>query len=207
MKYKADCYEVYHKGRIYKILKFPRCENAWAFDDYPEDDQLMLDGDPAFYELLHHAIAALIADPSVIIYFPIKHLGDTGYGAHMTYDAVLLRPELQFRRSGWYDIKPRLDRQHWCGKYTIRHDVQKLDDYWKKMCKKRPRLIDHWERRMDREFYKNIVYDLLGDTVFMVLPKNVCYMYHRQITLGLGDFRPDKEYGGYTVIGYIMPPK
>lgn len=207
MKFKVDCYEIYNKGRTYKVLKFPRVENAWAFDDFPEDDQLMLDGDPEFYRLLHHAIAALITDPSVIIYFPIKHPGDTSYHAHMTFDAVLLRPELQFRRSRWYSIKSKLNKQHWRGKYTIHHDIQKLDDYWKQLCKKRPRMVDHWERRIDREFYKDIIYDLLVDTVFMVLPRDVCYMYHRQITLGLADYRPDKEYGEYTVIGYIMPPK
>lgn len=43
MKYKVDLYEVYNHGKTYQILKFPRIENAWAFDDAPEEDRLMLE--------------------------------------------------------------------------------------------------------------------------------------------------------------------
>ena len=128
MKLKVDQYKVYNKGRVHKVIVFPRMDAAWAYDDNPEDDQLMLDGSMEFYQQIHHALAALIADPSLIIYFPIKHPKETRFGGQMTYDAVLLRPELQFRRSEWYDIKSKLDKKHWVGKYTIRHNEKKLNN-------------------------------------------------------------------------------
>ena len=62
MKLKVDQYKVYNKGRVYKILAFPRLEHAWAFDNYPEDDQLMLDGHPEFMRQVQTALAALIDD-------------------------------------------------------------------------------------------------------------------------------------------------
>ena len=205
MKFKVDQYAVINKGRKYTVLVFPHSENAWAFDDYPEEWRMMLDGDRDFFVALAYAMAALIADPYKIIYFPIKHPNDTSYGAHMTYDAVLLRPELQFRRSEWYDLKPKLTRKNRKGKYSIRYDRQKLVNCWLANCEKNKRWVDRWGRRMDRKFYENVVHDLIGDTAFFVLPKDVYYMYHSQIVRAVADFREDQECGEYAVIGYIVP--
>ena len=195
MKYKVDHYKIYNKGRIFDILAFPRVENAWAFDDFPEDDQLMLDGCPEFYRMVHHAVAALLENPQLIIFFPIKHPGYTGYGDHMTYDAVLLRPELQFKRSEWYDLKSRLDKQHWVGKYTIHHDEKKLNDFYEK----------NYEDRYWVEKGKDTTEEIIGDTLFLVMPKEVCYRHHASISRGLKEFDPDYPYGEYAGIGYIMP--
>lgn len=205
MKVKADQYAVFNKGRQYTVLVFPRSENAWAFDGYPEEWRMMIDGDREFFALLAYAMAALIADPHIIIYFPIKHPNDTSYGAHMTSDAVFIRPELQFRRSEWYNLKPKLTRMNWKGKYIIHYEPQKLEDYWSAHCKKNDRWVDQWGRRTDRKFYENVVDDLLGDTAFWVLPKDVCYMYHSQIVRAVADFRVDQECGEYAVIGYVVP--
>ena len=197
MKYKVDQYKVYNKGRVNKVLVFPRLEQAWAYDDFQEDDQLMLDGCPEFFQQIHHALAALIADPSLIIYFPIKNREEKRFGANMTYDAVLVRPELQFKRSEWYDIKGKLDKRHWVGKYTIRHNVKKLEDLWEKEDKLKP-----W--RPTRE---NIVEEVLGDTVFLVLPKLACLDYHSNITFAMQVYDSDDVYAMYAGIGYISPTR
>lgn len=48
-KYKVDLYKIRNKGRTLKILVFPKLtEEAWAYDDYPEESQLMLDGSISF---------------------------------------------------------------------------------------------------------------------------------------------------------------
>ena len=63
-KYKVDQYKIRNKGKILKILVFPQITTkAWAYDDYPEDDQLMLDGDPEFMRQVQTALAALIDNP------------------------------------------------------------------------------------------------------------------------------------------------
>lgn len=192
--YKVDKYIVKHKGKTYKVLVFPRVENAWAYDDFPEDDQLMLDGNEEFFTQLKYAMAALIADPSLLIYFPIKNPGCRRFGDYMTYDAVLLRRELQFRRSTWYDIKGKLDRQHYAGKYKINYKEKKLNDWYMKALHEKYWLI--WKDR--------VIEELLGETVFLALPKNICYRYHYLISDALISYDPADEYGCYAAIGYLF---
>lgn len=59
----------------------------------------MLDGSEACFIQLKYAMAVLVADPSLLIYFPIKKPGCRRFRDYMTYDAVLMRRELQFRHS------------------------------------------------------------------------------------------------------------
>lgn len=201
MKYKVDKYEVFNRGRTFTVLKFPHIENAWAFDDAPEEDQLMLDGCPKFMQHVQHALAALIENPNLIIYFPIKHPDEKEYGDNpMTYDAVILQPELQFRRSDWLTLRRKLDQKHWKGKYTIHHDVEKLDDRCEKHCPK-----EYW---FYRQLDKRKTEELRDETVFLVLPRELLYLYHSRITDGLNYFDPEKYEYGYPVgIGYIMPDR
>lgn len=199
LKFKVDKYEVYNRGRTFTILKFPRTENAWAFDDVPEEDQLMLDGCPEFMQHVQHSLAALIENPNLIIYFPIKHPDEKTYRPNpMTYDAVILRPELQFRRSDWLTLRRKLDQKHWKGKYTICHDVKKLDDWYKKRYAEK-----HW---LYLQLDKRKTEEIRDETVFLVLPRELMYIYHCRITDGLKYFNPEKDEYGYPVgIGYIMP--
>lgn len=194
-KRKIDEYKVFSKGRTLRVLKFPRIEEAWAFDDFPEDDQLMLDGSPAFMSQVQSALAALIADPYLIIYFPIRHKDSKHYGR--TYDAVILRPELQFRFGHWKSVKRKLDRKHWVGKYTIRQDKKKLDDLWAKKYSEQYWRID-WDRKTER---------LLGDTVFLCLPESICLHYHSAISSAMNYYRAGDTYGTWAGIGYIIPPE
>lgn len=196
MKVKIDLYIVRNKGKTHKVLVFPRVENAWAYDDFPEDDQLMLDGNEEFFTQLKYAMAALIADPSLLIYFPIKKPGCRRFRDYMTYDAVLLRRELQFRRSDWHDIKRKLDRQHYAGKYKINYNEKKLNDWYEKAIQEKYWLI--WQDR-DR-----IIEEILGETVFLALPQNICYWYHYEICDSLVKLDPACEYGHYSFIGYLF---
>lgn len=195
-KYKVDQYKIRNKEKILKILVFPkRTTEAWAYDNYPEDDQLMLDGDPGFMCQVQTALAALIDDPSIIVYFPIKNKNCTRFGRHMTYDAVLLRPELQFKLSSWYDIKDKLDKKHRTGKYTIRHKEAKLVDLWNKEYQNK-----YWRVAWDKKCGK-----LLGDTVFLVLPQSVCLEYHYDISQAMKHYKPTDDFGTFAGIGYIIP--
>lgn len=199
MKFKVDKYEIYNRGRTLTVLKFPRTENAWAFDDAPEEDQLMLDGCPEFMQHVHYTLAALIENPNLIIYFPIKHPDEKNYGDNpMTYDAVILRPELQLRRSDWLTLRRKLDQKHRKGMYTICHDAKKLDDW----CEK------HYagNRWFYRQLDKRKIEEIRDETVFLVLPKELMYLYHSSITDGLKYFKAEEYEYGYPVgIGYIMP--
>lgn len=196
-KLKIDEYKVFNKGRVFRILVFPKFEEAWAFDDFPEYDQLMLDGSPKFMRHVQSALAALLADPYLIAYFPIKHKGCTRYGRDLTYDAILVRPELQFQFSQWYKIKSKLDKQHWAGKYTIRHNEKKLNDLWEKEYADRYWHID-WDQKIER---------LLGDTVFLCLPESICLLYHSDISAAMKYYCPSDTYGTLAGIGFIIPPQ
>lgn len=195
-KVKVDLYNVFVKGREYKVIVFPRIERAWGYDDYFEDDQLMVDGSPEFFQQVQLALAALIADPSLIVYFSIKHKDCRRYGDLCTYDAVFVRPELQFRRSRWYLIKSKLDKQNWIGTYTIHYNENKLNDLWERKYAERDWLIERKKR----------VEELLGDTVFLVLPESVCVDYHHSVSIGLKRYDPTDDYASYVGIGYISPP-
>ena len=116
----------------------------------------------------------------------------------MTYDAVILRPELQFRRSDWLELRRKLDKKHWKGKYTIHHNVKKLDDW----CATYP-TDEYW---FLKQLDKRQTEEIRDETVFLVLPKELMYLYHSRITDGLKYFDPEKYEYGYPVgIGYIMP--
>lgn len=195
-KYKVDQYKVRNKGRVLKILVFPQITTeAWAYDNHPEDAQLMLDGSPQFMRQVQRALAALIDDPSIIVYFPIKNKNCTRFGRHMTNDAVLLRPELQFKVSDWYDIKDKLDKKYWTGKCKIRHNEVKLIDLWNKEYQNKYWLVA-WDKKCEK---------LLGDTVFLVLPQSVCLEYHYDISQAMKHYESTDDFGTFAGIGYIIP--
>lgn len=196
MKRKIDCYEVSVHGKTYKVLKFPVISNCWAFWDWA-DEVYMIDGNPDAMSLVRTAMAGLIADPSIIAFFPIRHEPEESYGGSMTYDAVLCRPELQFPRKLWPEIRRKLDCSHWNGKYTIHHNPQKIDDWCNRKYEGK-----YW---LYRKLDKQIIYDLRASTVFFVLPKGILYHYHKNISHALKIFEPDDVYGIPAGIGYVMP--
>ena len=194
MKLKIDKYEVSMHGKTYKILKFSALTNCVAFWDWAEE-VFMIDGTTDAMSLVRSAIAGLIADPNIIVFFPIRHKEE--YGGSMTYDAVLCRPELQFPRKLWPEIRRKLNLSHWKGKDTIHHNPQKVDDWYDRQYADK-----HW---LYRKLDKQIIYDLRASTVLFVLPEGILYCYHYSISHALERFEPDDVYGIPAGIGYIMP--
>lgn len=199
MKLKVDQYQVWGKERTYDILVFSNVKNAWAYDDYPEESGPRVDGDRELFRLLKFALALLISDPSKLIYFPIKHEGRHAI-YQITYHLVLLRPELQFRRSEWFDLKEKLNKRYWVGRHVIQYNEQKLVDYYEKKAKGKFWL--EWEQE---KYYAE---EILGDTVFMVLPKETCYRYHHMIAnsgIVTGERRDGVgEPSDYVGIGWVL---
>jgi len=96
-----------------------------------------------------------------------------------------------------YDIKGKLDRQHYAGKYKINYNEQELNDWYEKAIQDNHWLIWHGRDR--------IVEEILGETVFLALPRNICYWYHYGICDSLVNLDPTYEYGDHSCIGYIFP--
>ena len=125
------------------------------------------------------------------------------------YHLVMARPELQFKRSRWFDIKGRLDRKHWVGKYTFNYNEKKLRDY----CEKYAASDLFWKKPCRPEQRKDYVEQLIGDTVFQILPREVCYYYFDHAIDLLNDTwngipnAYDDEYSQFVGIGWLMPDK
>lgn len=197
MKIKLDRYKVFCKKRQreFDVLVFEPPKYMWAFDNYPELDIFMIDGDCAAFKVLKYAYAILAQDPSKIIYFPIKNqpIGNYYVG---TGDLVLVRPELQFRYSDWKSIWSKLDKKHRSGTYTYNYDKQKLLDCVEVLEKE-------WHHR-DREKREQKIYTekIVGDTVFMTVPRCWCYENHRSIVKMLGQ-KTDKYHGTWSQGWYV----
>lgn len=173
-KVKINQYSVYGKKRLYEILVFPAEKYMWACDPYPGEDFYMIDGNRQALRNLAIAFAILAANPFKIIYFPIKKVKGKEYFWD-SFQLVLLRPELQFRRSEWFRLKGRLDKKHWTGKYVFSYDAQKLDDYYKRISRQ-------WNYpELTKQEEKYCVEEILGDVMFWVVPKNKCYFYHSRL--------------------------
>ncbi len=214
MKIKIDQYRIFEKKQEYNVLLFPDYPYAWAYDDFPEEglyekSQYKADGDKEFYSALMHALAILIADPSKIICFPIKKKRPYIRPSYENYHLVMARPELQFKRSRWFDIKGRLDRKHWVGKYTFNYNEKKLRDY----CEKYKASDLFWKKPWRPERRKDYVEQLIGDTVFQILSQEVCYYYFDYAIDLLNDTWNgnsniyNDEYSEFAGLGWILPDR
>ena len=61
MRVKLDEYKVFCKARKreYEIIVFPEERYMWAYDDFPEEDMLLVDGNKDAYKALKFAYAIL----------------------------------------------------------------------------------------------------------------------------------------------------
>lgn len=182
----------------------------WAYEDGCDWEYLAIDGSIKGFKLLCYAFAILADEPDKIIYLPWKQ---EGVGRYYTrnYDAVLCRPELQFRRSCWTKIKKRLDRKHWCGKYILRYDKKKLMDYYEKVLlhkyldevsprvrrRNLPFYVMHREWKVHKE-------EVLGNTAFFVLTRLECYDHHYHTVKDIEEIRGSEEENCWSSIGYIQ---
>lgn len=188
---------------------FPKLEHAWAYDEF-DYQRYEIDGGYETYLWLKYAMAALVASPDKIIYFPIRKTSDRYLFS--SYDAVLTRVELQFRRSEWVQLRRQLDKAHRVKNYCLRYHQEKLCDALKKFMK---------PGQHDRYCYNNNYYraekklkleanELLGDTIFNSMIKEDCYFTHADICAALEhDDCPEYGFpvGGFPryVIGFFLP--
>lgn len=160
-------YEVRGKRRKYHILVMDDEKYAWCFDDYPAEDMLMIDGCEEAIQDLRTIYQILEADPSVIIYWPIKKPGGNFIFSPCMH-VVMVRPQLQFRWSEWYKLKPKLDRNHQIEDYECSFDPKNAYESLQQFKRKKAYYrIDKYNRKIYKE-------GILGDTAFFVMPKEQC---------------------------------
>lgn len=208
-KIKVDRYSVHEKDRTYEVLSFPFIKYMWAFDNYEEEDCLMVDGCKEAFMWMKYAFAILANYPDKVIYFPCKQDGIQGY-YNKNYHLVLCRPEEQLRRSLWPRIIRKLDSKHAAGKFVLLYDRKKLDDYYEKgLWKRYPVETEHHGRKSIQNYelkkgYQTHVEEIVGDTVFMVLNRVECFEYHYRTAKDLDEYCPGKNNYIWGPIGWIL---
>lgn len=200
MKIKIDKCVVFGKKRPYEILVFPDCEYMYVYDARPREDCYEVQGNRDAIRNIMIAAAVLAEDPSKIIYFPCKKKDIYGK-LNFEFNLVMLRPELQFRRSEWYRLKARLDKKHWVGKYVLNYNQQKLIDRDKKM--KSNWLYPEWEKRS----WEIRVEEELGDTVFWVYTKEMYYDFHGYLAEDMKAFEDEDFEFRWNYIGSSIGDK
>lgn len=171
-KIKIEQYHVQGKWRNYQVLVFPKPNYMWAFyDDF--DEQYEIDGDIDAFQYVKYAMAALIACPEKIVYFPIRSKSIFKCYEE-NYDAVIMRPEAQLKRSEWVHLRRQLDRAHRINNFVLDYNSDKLCAYCEKNATHR--YYDAYSRK------KQEVNELLGSTVFMTLLEDSGYTCHQWVT-------------------------
>lgn len=204
-KIKIDRYSVYEKGRTYEILKFPFIKHMWAYDDHPAEEMMLVDGCREAFEWLTYACAILANDKDKIIYFPCKQEGIGSYYSE-SYHLVMCRAELQFKRSLWFRIKDKLDKNHYAGKYVFVYHQKKLMDYYESGCGNKYPAEERWgiKRIPNYLMYsKKNVEQILGDTVFLVRPRLEWMDYHYFMAKELEQFGKKVERVYFLAMGWI----
>ena len=208
-KIKIPQYLVRGKHRDFHVLCFPKLEHAWAYDEF-DYQRYEIDGGYETYLWLKYAMAALIASPDKIIYFPIRKT--SGRYLLPSYDAVFTRIELQFRRSEWVRLRSQLDKAHQIENYRLQYYQDKLCDALKSFMKP----DQHGWHRYNDNYYraekklKLESNELLGDTIFNSMIKENCYFTHADICAAMEhDDYPEYGFpvGGFPryVIGFFLP--
>ena len=166
-------YNIHFHHNNSTILTFPAPLNAWAYYEGDYGDY-KVDGDTSFYATLLQALEILYSDPTKLLYFPIRKPAPVPPLNCDTYNLLLLRPELQFRRHDWKEIRTHLDRQHLIGNFTYTHDSQKmLEEHNTFMHSDRC-----WKKSPYYEERKDYVEKLYANTLFLVLPREVCLHFY-----------------------------
>lgn len=179
-------YKIRGKKRYYDILMFPKYENAWARYN-EEDDVYWIDAPCEYYKFVAIAIAIMVKDPDKIIYFPImhKHNEKNFFSPLLSCDMVLVTPHLQFKFSEWFDLKSRIDKNHFAGIYTIDIDNDWFENEYNKLIKKYSwKRYDSW---YITEKTDKITETQIGNTIFRSIGKNLCISIYHHIIDDIND--------------------
>lgn len=194
-KIKIPQYLVRGKHRDFQVLRFPELTYGWAYWDC-DFGRYEIDGDYEAFQWLKYAMAALIASPDKILYFPIRKKNAGSYYCE-NYDAVLTRPELQFRRSEWISLRRQLDPAHQISQYQLLYEPDRL-------CRAMEGFQNssHYFHMLHR--LKQEVNTLVGDTVFLTMLRENCYLTHLDICKWVDLL--DGGDTGYAIGGLFMRP-
>ena len=201
-KIKIPQYLVRGKHRNFYVLRFPELEYAWAYYEF-DFQRYEIDGGYETYTWLKYAMAALIDSPDRIIYFPIRKPFDQHF--FPSHDAVFTRMELQFRRSEWVNLRRQLNKAHQVQNYCLQYNQEKLCAFLDGF-----RESDQYYRA--KKQLKLEANTLLGDTIFLTMIKENCYLTHADICDALEC--DDIDELGFSVhgfqnyvIGFFLPKK
>lgn len=200
---KIDRYFVPEKGKKYEILKFPFIRHMWTVEEmHPgvEEGFLRIDGCKEAFCQMCYAFAVLANFPDKIIYFPCKQEG-MGESYRENYHLVLCRAGLSFERSLWPRLYRGLDQKHYSGKFVLQYDRQKLDNYflkelWNYYVLDSP---GTFPKEIHNQMYRGYFGEIRKDTVFMVLRRTECYIYHFMTADALDHYHS----GGECLCGWI----
>ena len=170
----------------------------WAFDPHPMEEEIMIDADKEAMSALGAAYAILLSQPSVIIYFPIKRPQKSGGYCQESLHLVMMRTELPFKMSEWFTLKKKLDSGHFCGSHVYIYDKGLINEEWKKIEKA-------WDEKAQWKKAKKLYREkIMGDTIFMVVPKYFCYSSHHYITEGLATVKKENREITWCSVGRIF---
>ena len=209
---KFSQYEIYEKNREYKVIEFPFIEHMWAFHTWPAEDEAAIDGGVEVFRYMEYAMTILADHPDRLIYFPCKQQG-IGRFYPDCYNLVLCRAELQFRRSQWARIRGRLDKKHEIEKFRLQYNRARMDQYYESGLGGRYRMIpDHPERMSFEPYVNRMIYDrhierIVGDTIFIVFPKEECHIWRYHLAKDLDAYRPEEGKTYWSICGWILSEK
>ena len=200
-KIKIPQYLARGKHRWFHVLRLPELPYAWAYDCY-DDGRYEIDGNIETFRWLKYALAVLIQSPDRIVYLPIRK-EDTKDCIFSSYDAVITRPELQFRRSEWIKLRRQLNAAHRVSDYRLQYRPERYNAFSAGF--ENSARYYRARRRLAQE-----VDVLLGSTVFLTLIRESCCLYHNEIEDAIRNDRDISEcfpISGFAMrnIGWIFP--
>lgn len=190
-KISFEQYLVKGKKRNFRVVKIPRRRygyaveyEAWGFEG---NERNMMD--------LCHALAALLADSEIIIYFQPGYDNEVyGHYTDCRDDFIICSSSLQFKRSEWYNLRKQLNPRNKIDnfKFVYRPDrlCKEFETVDRKYSYKNDKLFDNHKCMCEHDGCK---------TVFFVSNYYWSLYYHNQIrpslTKGIKSHECVEEFG------------
>lgn len=212
-------YRIRGKKRYYNILVFPKHKYAWTYYEYWAPVKYCLDASIEYYEHVKHGLAATLIDPNLILYFPTSDPSKEVLLAHSyNYNLVIVRPQLQFKRSEWFDLKKKLDKNHRVEDFVLKYNeealIEQADKLEEQRCIEYGHAMFGFKRCKRTEYYYKVAKRqnqaeqdvLLNDTVFFTLIRESCIDAIKYISIDQEDHNPDGAWpmGGLYCLGFVI---
>lgn len=210
MKYKIkfDQFLIKEKGKEYRIILFPFIENMIVME--ANHDSLYIDGSEKVFEYILYIYVILANNKDVIIYVPCKQQNFMSDQYEYSRNLIIYRRELQFRRSLWFKIKKKLNKNTKINKYILSYDQKKLLDYYEKglwynfnPANIRNQMISLPGYLLDkicREYKEEVI----EDNLFCIISRESCYIDHYMIVEHLNEYYKSNEDMAHAYVGAVM---